>query len=441
MSVVWYRLRADLRVRWRALVLLAVLVGVGGGVALTAFAGARRTSAAVPQMLAYSRPDDGDVVFGGFCPPPTVTGPLAGSLAPLPVAARMMRLPPVAAFTRMPYVFLSASRSGPGLVSVNVTAVADAAGFGAVNRPLLVAGRFPGPGRPFDAAVNEIAAERLHLSVGSRLTLYGYSQQQVRACDVSGAAGRLPAPAGPRFSVRVAGIVRFPSDVSALAPLAAAQQVAYERESDIYLTRAFLPRYAAALGVPVQDLSGMNEYYVRVRGGLAGWHVFSAEASRLDRGATVQAGGGGGGGARLQVAAASAERGTRLEVVALLLFGTLAAFVTLLLVGQALARQMLLEEADLAILAGLGMSRAQIFGLEMLRAALIGVAGGVLAAAAAVAASPVMPVGLARQAEISPGVSADALVLGHWVRRHCGAGGGGGRAARLAGEPPRPRAA
>ena len=35
----------------------------------------------------------------------------------------------------------------------------------------------------------------------------------------------------------------------------------------------------------------MNEYYVRMRGGLAGWHAFSAEASRLDRGATVQAGG------------------------------------------------------------------------------------------------------------------------------------------------------
>jgi hypothetical protein len=61
MGVVWYRLRADVRVRWRTLALIAVLVGVGGGVALTAFAGARRTAAAVPQMLAYSRPDDGGV--------------------------------------------------------------------------------------------------------------------------------------------------------------------------------------------------------------------------------------------------------------------------------------------------------------------------------------------------------------------------------------------
>ena len=59
-------------------------------------------------------------------------------------------------------------------------------------------------------------------------------------------------------------------------------------------------------------------------------------------------GGAGGGGEGLQVAAASAERGTQLAVVALLLFGALAALVTLLLAGQALARQVLLEEADLA---------------------------------------------------------------------------------------------
>jgi hypothetical protein len=30
MGVVWYRLRADVRVRWRTLALIAVLVGVGG---------------------------------------------------------------------------------------------------------------------------------------------------------------------------------------------------------------------------------------------------------------------------------------------------------------------------------------------------------------------------------------------------------------------------
>ena len=408
MGVVWYRLRADLRVRWRALALIALLVGVGGGVALTAFAGARRTAAAVPQMLAYSRPDDGSAIFGGgFCPPPAVTGPAAGSLAPLPAAARVLRLPQVAAFMRTPYLFLSASPSGSGTGSVNVTASADVQGYRAIDRPLMVAGRYPDPGRPFDAAVDDLAAQRLHLGVGSRLTLYAYSEKQLLACDLTGTAGSLPAPAGPRFTVRVVGIAMTPNDVNAVAPLAAAQGVDYDDQGQVYLARAFLPRYAAALGIPVQDVSGMSAYFVRVRGGAAGWNAFAASAMRVDRGAILQPGGGD----VLQGAAASAERGTHLEAVALLLFGGLAAFVTVLLAGQAMTRQVLLEEGDLTILAGLGMSRAQIAAMVVLRAGLTGVAGGALAVAAAVAASPLMPVGLARLAEISPGISVDAVVL------------------------------
>ena len=173
-----------------------------------------------------------------------MTGPAARSLAPLPVAARVLRLPQVAAFMRVPSLFFSTSASGSGFCSVSVAASADIQGFRAIVRPLMVAGRFPDPRRAFDAAVNELAAERLHLGVGSRLTLYAYSQKQ--ACDLTGAAGPLPAPAGPRFTVRVVGIARLPTDVNAITPLAAAQNVDYEGQGKLYLARPFLPRYAAA---------------------------------------------------------------------------------------------------------------------------------------------------------------------------------------------------
>jgi Na+-translocating ferredoxin:NAD+ oxidoreductase RNF subunit RnfB len=43
MGPVWLSLRAELRLRWRVLAALAVLLGVIGGVVLTAAAGARRT--------------------------------------------------------------------------------------------------------------------------------------------------------------------------------------------------------------------------------------------------------------------------------------------------------------------------------------------------------------------------------------------------------------
>jgi hypothetical protein len=73
---------------------------------------------------------------------------------------------------RMSYLFFSSSRSGLGAGGVNVSASADVQGFRTIDRPLMVAGRFPGPWHPFDAAVNGTAAQRLHLRVGSRLTPY-----------------------------------------------------------------------------------------------------------------------------------------------------------------------------------------------------------------------------------------------------------------------------
>ena len=43
---VWLALRADLRLRWRAVLGLALLLGLIGGVVLTAATGARRTDTA-----------------------------------------------------------------------------------------------------------------------------------------------------------------------------------------------------------------------------------------------------------------------------------------------------------------------------------------------------------------------------------------------------------
>jgi hypothetical protein len=48
------RLRADLRARWRALLGLALLLGLVGGVALTAATGARRTDTAYSRLLSWA---------------------------------------------------------------------------------------------------------------------------------------------------------------------------------------------------------------------------------------------------------------------------------------------------------------------------------------------------------------------------------------------------
>src|SRR5207248_6453219 len=58
MGAVWLRLRAELRHQWRVWLALAVLLGVIGGIALTAAAGARRTDTAYPRFLRHSHAAD-----------------------------------------------------------------------------------------------------------------------------------------------------------------------------------------------------------------------------------------------------------------------------------------------------------------------------------------------------------------------------------------------
>jgi len=58
MGAVWLRLRAELRQRWRGWLALAVLLGLIGGVAVTAAAGARRTDTAYSRFLRASHAAD-----------------------------------------------------------------------------------------------------------------------------------------------------------------------------------------------------------------------------------------------------------------------------------------------------------------------------------------------------------------------------------------------
>ena len=97
--------------------------------------------------------------------------------------------------------------------------------------------------------------------------------------------------------------------------------------------------------------------------------------------------------------------------MALVLFGILALLVTLLFVGQAVARQVVLEADDYATLRTLGVTRAQLVGIVAMRGAVLGLAAAAIALLVAALSSPLLPVGLARQAEIHPGFAFDAAIL------------------------------
>jgi hypothetical protein len=61
MAAVWLLLRAELRARWKAWLAIALLVGVTGGVVLTAAAGARRGASAFDRFATATRAPDVEV--------------------------------------------------------------------------------------------------------------------------------------------------------------------------------------------------------------------------------------------------------------------------------------------------------------------------------------------------------------------------------------------
>ncbi len=387
----------------------ALVLGIGGGVALTALAGARRTDTAIGQFVSYSRPDDGAFFYGNPTSGPTVSGPSADSLGLLPVERRVVDLPQVAQYFRAPYLYLTSSPAGYTGRSLNAIAAADASLYRTVDRPLVVAGKLPDPRRPDDVAINELAAEGHHLHVGSHILLYAETPAQYQNAALTNGASYKPiAPQGPTFRVRVTGIVRFPQDVDAVLPLADKENVSYEGQENVYLTPAFLPHLAARLGIHVQEIPSLNFVGVRLRHGAADWSAFAAGV-RAVGGSNVFASAGNV--YNIRTSAASTQRGIHLEVVALLLFGGIAALVTLLLVSQAIARMVMLEGDDYEILRGFGASKMQLIAIVLARVVLIGIVGSALAVLVATLGSSIMPIGPARQAEIHPGISFDPQVL------------------------------
>ena len=106
------------------------------------------------------------------------------------------------------------------------------------------------------------------------------------------------------------------------------------------------------------------------------------------------------------------ERAIRPQAVALAVFAVLAGLIGLAVIGQLLARQLVLDSVEFPILRALGMTRASLAGLSLARLAAVTLAGAVVAVGVAIAASPLMPIGPARLAEPTPGVEVNLAVLG-----------------------------
>jgi hypothetical protein len=390
MGVLWMRARAQLRGRVGANLFLALLVGLAGALVLAAAAGARRSETALPRFLAVNRTVDSWVTVQ--------TDDLAkvrDQLAALPEVQQVFRVSGVVGG-----LILAGADPAEGAHPLRwrllIGAVAlDPGGSVAFGRPILAAGRLPDERRPEEAAVDEELAERYHLRVGSRYRVGALALEQFG----SALALHTVAPQGAVVDLRVVGIVRYPMD---LDPVVTDQDNAFVQQGQLYLTPAYWRRYGPNIATYGSGLA------VMLRHGQADLPRLQADLRRLygDRADLITQGLDSG-----ETVTAGTRRAIGLESAALAAFALLAALAGLLLVGQTLGRQILLEAADSPILRVLGMTRAQLIGVGVVRATPIAAAGAALAVAGAVALSPLTPLGVGRRAELDPGVAVDLPVL------------------------------
>jgi hypothetical protein len=384
MAATWLRIRSGLRSSGRPAMLLIILVSLGGACVLTALSGARRTQTAMTRFVAYSRPEDLSLFFD----------PTPG------IADRVLRLPEVARTTRLPFLMVSTTRTGLG--NTAVFGGADPNLFHLVDRPLVLRGHLPNPRRPDEAVVNDRAEAQEGLHIGSRVRLYGFSREQVAKVSQSGFRST-ERPDGPQFEVHVVGVIREPDDI-AVVPVA--QHSIYDSSGSLYTTPAFLRRYSAAVQIPFEQLPGNEIVRVQLRHGARDIPAFTAAATRV-AGDHVQVLPG----SDARATAAAVQRGVTVEAIALLTFAGLAALAMVVLVGLVLGRMMRVAGEDLPQLTMLGMTRRQVLGVAVAWPFTTVLLGCLLAIALAIAASPLTPVGIARQAEVHSGLDVNVAVL------------------------------
>ena len=384
MSAVAFRFRGELRRRWRAWLALAILVGAITGGALMLFAGSRRTGSAHERFRSAQRAFD--VGLQVLCRP----GAAEAESNDTSCFDEVGRLPAVAAATgiaSLPAVIETLDGrsiqpnpddpcdSEAGTVEV----VNDASGrYGTtINRSRFVAGRPANPNAADEVVLSQDTADRLGLRPGSELRVWLFAGAD---CGDAPRAWRAP------VRVRIVGVQLSPAEVR--PPSGTFLQ-------SLQVTPAFVRRAGT---IPKH----FDYLAVRLRRGssIAALRTQAREAGYETVVALSQAN-----------TAAAVERAIRPNQVSLEILAALTAFAAVAVLGQILVRQTYVESDDDGVLSALGMSTRERVALASLRGATVGLGAAAVAVVLAIAASPLMPIGLARSIEPARGVSVDGVAL------------------------------
>jgi ABC-type lipoprotein release transport system permease subunit len=362
-------IRAELRRRASSLIVLAVLLAIVVAAVAGALAGAHRTATSIDRFRSWAHASDGSLQLNDDSQLPDLHRRLAAS----PLVERTADRRLVNAFFDHRPITDIAIYTDP----------ADRYGR-TVDRVHVLDGRMPRRDEPDAIALNELAAQLLHMRPGAVLDTKTWSPDDLQGLF----AGKgFPGFHGPKVRLRVVGVVRTLDGLTANV----------QRTSPYgFASPGFV---AAHPGIGVWPAA----VYVRTHKGAAGFHTLGTRLSEHGPHST--------GTPATDEYQDAAQQAADDAASGLVVFAIAAALAGAFIVGQAIQRHLLLGAVGLRQLVDLGMTRTQVAivaGIPLVGAAVVGTVVGLVAAALL---SPLLPIGLAGRAEISPGIRVDGPIL------------------------------
>ena len=363
MTVAWYWWRATWRTAWRPALVVVLLTGLLGAVAMAALAGARRTESAYGRYLQSIHASDVMVNI------PTSDTSLI---------TKVERLPGVrssAAWAGLDANPVVRGRVDDSFITNSVSSSVDGA-FYRQDSLTVLSGRLPRPASTNEVALTPAIARLFGVGLGGTVHYQLYDAETQK---VIGSA-----------SFRVTGVVD--------APPALVDQ--FDEQEGAYLSPAATVRYRREISYSWVGL--------RLDGGSAGLSSLQKSlthlATQVGHGYTFAV-------RRTDTVHHHVQDAIRPQAVALAVFGGLAVLALLVLVSQSLAQWLQRLAGSRRTLRVLGLTPRDVAVTCGLGPAVAIVAGLVLAIAGAVALSPLAPLEPVRQFDPVRGVQFDPTIL------------------------------
>ena len=260
-----------------------------------------------------------------------------------------------------------------------------------LERPAIVRGRRPETA--FEVAVNDRVAARRHLEPGARIRLAVFGAEQV---DGVGRSDDAPAHGVHEFTVT--GIVRSPGDLEFQAE--AQPGTIYQRENEMYwYPGALWERFGG-------DVANYGVGVLAQVAPTADTAALEDEARAIDDTVNVSVG------PQSEAIFADISRTIDVQAAALSAFALAVAIVAGAAFATAVSRQAGAAVFASRTVVALGAGPSVVTAAAVQWAVVVAVVASASAVATAFALSALMPVGVARQAELARGLDFDALVLG-----------------------------